>query len=128
MTTIKAVGCIRVSSEEQPKDGEGLYRREAMIRAEAGRQRWDWVALFRDEGISGGKPANKRPGFAARIARVRARAVGVVVVADLSRLSRSQKNTLIFLKGVCGPAQALLFTLDQGVVENRPPAARWTCR
>jgi DNA invertase Pin-like site-specific DNA recombinase len=117
--TIKAVGYVRVSTEEQAKDGESLRRQEAMIRAEAERQGWELVALFRDEGISGGKPANKRPGFAALVSLVRAKAVGLVIVADLSRLSRSQKDTLIFLEDVCGPVRARLFTLDKGFVENQ---------
>ena len=114
----KAIGYVRVSTEEQAKDGESLRRQEALIRAEAERQGWDLLAVLRDEGISGGKPASKRPGFAALSAMVQAKAAGVVIVADLSRLSRSQKDTLIFLEDVCGPAKARLFTVDKGHVEN----------
>jgi len=115
----KAIGYVRVSTEEQAKDGESLQRQEAMIRAEAERQGWELLAVLRDEGISGGKPASKRPGFAALAAMIQAKAAGVVIVADLSRLSRSQKDTLIFLDDVCGPAKARLYTLDKGFVENK---------
>jgi DNA invertase Pin-like site-specific DNA recombinase len=90
-----------------------------MIRAEAERQGWELLAVLRDEGISGSKSTNKRPGFAALTAMVEAKAADVVIVADLSRLSRSQKDTLIFLEDVCGPAKARLFTLDKGHVENK---------
>jgi DNA invertase Pin-like site-specific DNA recombinase len=117
--TSKAIGYVRVSTEEQAKDGESLQRQEALIRAEAERQGWELGALLRDEGISGGKSASKRPGFAALTALVEAKAADVVIVADLSRLSRSQKDTLIFLEDVCGPAKARLYTLDKGFVENK---------
>ena len=120
MTRVRAVGYVRVSTEEQAKDGESLQRQEALIRAEAERQGWELVAMLRDEGISGGKPANKRPGFAALVAMVQAKAVEVVIVADLSRLSRSQKDTLVFLEDVCGPAKARLYPLDKAAfVENK---------
>lgn len=115
----KAIGYLRVSTEEQAKDGESLRRQEAMIRVEADRQGWELLAVLRDEGISGSKPAGKRPGFAALVAMVKAKAAEVVIVADLSRLSRSQKDTLIFLEDVCGPAKARLYTLDKGHVENK---------
>jgi len=116
----KAVGYVRVSSAEQAKDGESLQRQEALIRAEAERQGWELVAVLRDEGISGGKPASKRPGFAALVAMVQAKAVSVVIVADLSRLSRSQKDTLVFLEDICGPARARLYPLDKAAfVENK---------
>ena len=115
----KAIGYVRVSTEEQAKDGESLRRQDALIRAEAERQGWELLAVLRDEGISGSKSTNKRPGFAALTAMVEAKAAEVVIVADLSRLSRSQKDTLIFLEDVCGPAKARLFTLDKGHVENQ---------
>ena len=63
--TPKAIGYIRVSTEEQAKDGESLQRQEALIQAEAAKQNWELIAVLRDEGVSGGKPASKRPGFAA---------------------------------------------------------------
>ena len=115
----KAIGYVRVSTEEQVKDGESLRRQEALIREEVQRQGWDLVAVLRDEGISGSKSTSKRPGFAALTAMVEAKSAEVVIVADLSRLSRSQKDTLIFLEDVCGPAKARLYTLDKGHVENQ---------
>jgi len=114
----KAIGYVRVSSAEQAADGESLHRQEAMIRAEAERQGWELLAVLRDEGISGGKPASKRPGFAALAGMVQGKVASVVIVADLSRLSRSQKDTLIFLEDICGPAKVQLYTLDKGHVEN----------
>ncbi|MEI7526942.1 MAG: recombinase family protein, partial [Mariniphaga sp.] len=103
----------------QVKDGESLRRQEALIREEADRQGWELLAVLRDEGISGSKSTSKRPGFAALTAMVAAKSAEVVIVADLSRLSRSQKDTLIFLEDVCGPAKVRLFTLDKGHVENQ---------
>lgn len=116
---MKAIGYIRVSTEEQSRDGQSLDRQEALIRAEALKQHWELPSILRDEGISGSKPASKRPGFAALTQAVLSHTAEIVVVSDLSRLSRSQKDTLIFLEDVCLPSHARLYALDKGFIENK---------
>jgi DNA invertase Pin-like site-specific DNA recombinase len=115
---MKAIGYIRVSTEEQARDGQSLERQQALIRAESDRQHWELTSILRDEGVSGGKPAAKRPGFSALTDAIRTRAAEVVVVSDISRLSRSQKDTLIFIEDVCLPSHAHLYAIDKGFIEN----------
>ena len=52
---------VRVSTEEQAKDGESLHRQEALIRAEAERQGWELVAVLRDEGSAAASPPASGP-------------------------------------------------------------------
>lgn len=85
------VGYVRVSTEEQAREGVSLAAQDEGIRK--------WHALhgerralirFRDEGISGSRM--DRPGLEAALAECREG--GVLVVYSLSRLARSTQGTL----------------------------------
>lgn len=91
MTTAAVVGYVRVSTEEQAREGVSLAAQEQQIRR--------WHALHgegrtllvrRDEGLSGSRM--DRPGLEAAMAECRAG--GVLVVYSLSRLARSTRGTL----------------------------------
>lgn len=58
-----AVIYIRVSSEDQADSGLGLQAQDDACRAFAGRNGWPILATYRDEGVSGSKPLDKRPGL-----------------------------------------------------------------
>jgi DNA invertase Pin-like site-specific DNA recombinase len=49
---------LRVSTDEQTKDNQ-----ERALREVAARSGHEFVAVYRDEGISGAKGRDKRPGF-----------------------------------------------------------------
>lgn len=85
------VGYVRVSTEEQAREGVSLAAQEAKIRAwhelnGEGRE----LVLFRDEGISGARA--DRAGLAGALGACRRG--GVLVAYSLSRLSRSTRHTL----------------------------------
>ena len=83
---MKAIGYIRVSTEEQAREGISLDAQEAKIKAWAAFNECEAVTIYRDEGISGKKAAN-RPGLQSAL-----QAAGkdcALVVLSLSRLSRS---------------------------------------
>lgn len=63
----KAVVYIRVSTEEQAISGLSLVAQEAACRAFAERSGWPVSAVFSDEGVSGSKPWDRRPGLAGAI-------------------------------------------------------------
>jgi len=63
-TNQRAIGYIRVSSDEQVREGLSLEAQEKKIRAYCELKDLDLVAIFKDEGISGFKPLEKRPGGA----------------------------------------------------------------
>ena len=50
---MKAIGYVRVSTEEQAKEGINLDSQEAKIKAYCDSQDWDLVKLFSDKGSSG---------------------------------------------------------------------------
>jgi DNA invertase Pin-like site-specific DNA recombinase len=88
----KAVGYVRVSTEGQATQGVSMEAQEAKIRAWAAANDHDLVAIRVDEGISGGKVAN-RPALQEAISEA-CRQRAALVVYSLSRLARSTRDAL----------------------------------
>lgn len=87
------VAYVRVSTDEQAASGAGLEAQRIAIEAEAARRGWTVVEVFADEGISGGKGAEHRPGLAAAIEAVESGRVAGLLAAKLDRVSRSVLDT-----------------------------------
>lgn len=88
---MKAIGYIRVSTEDQVREGISLDHQEDKIRAYASLNDLDLMEILRDEGISG-KDLNRK-GMARLLEMVEKGKVGNIIVYDLSRLSRSIPDT-----------------------------------
>lgn len=86
-----AIIYLRVSTAGQAESGAGIEAQESACRAHAARLGLPIRAVYRDEGISGKKGSDKRPGLAATIDHVRSHPGTVVIVYSLSRLARSQR-------------------------------------
>jgi DNA invertase Pin-like site-specific DNA recombinase len=86
--SLRAVGYVRVSTEEQALSGAGLEAQRAAIEAEVDRRGWELVSVFEDAGISG-KSLTGRPGLTSAIGWVERDDAHAIVVAKLDRLSRS---------------------------------------
>src|ERR1700730_12641693 len=84
----KALGYMRVSSEEQADHGLGLESQRQRIKAYCDMKGLDLVTIFEDPAVSGGRPLGTRPSGARLLAEAR-RTKPVVVVAKLDRLFRS---------------------------------------
>jgi site-specific DNA recombinase len=84
----KAIGYIRVSSEEQADHGLGLESQRQRIKAYCELKGLDLATIYEDPAVSGGKPLGTRPSGARLLAEAR-RSKPVVVVAKLDRLFRS---------------------------------------
>jgi|WetSurMetagenome_2_1015567.scaffolds.fasta_scaffold495460_1 DNA invertase Pin-like site-specific DNA recombinase len=80
-----AIGYVRVSTEEQSLGPEA--QRTAIERWAAARGA-RLAAVFEDFGISGGAPAEKRPGLLAAIAALREHGAGLLVAAKRDRIAR----------------------------------------
>lgn len=95
----KAIGYIRVSTEQQADEGVSLDAQKAKIAAwcVANDYQLDEASLFIDAGISG-KTMNKRPGLAKALAAVKKS--DALVVYSLSRLARSTKDTLVIAEQI----------------------------
>jgi len=86
MEQVRALGYIRVSTDEQVGSGLGLDAQRRTLRAEAKRRGWR-LELVVEEGRSA-RDLN-RPALQAALERLERRQADVLVVAKLDRLSRS---------------------------------------
>lgn len=86
----RAVGYVRVSTEEQAREGLSLAAQESRIRAFCEAKGWELVRIYRDEGYSGKNL--DRPGIQALIRDLKADGIDVVVVLKLDRLTRSVRD------------------------------------
>ena len=89
---MKAIGYVRVSTEEQT-NGVSLEEQEAKIRAWCTLHDAELVAIYRDEGISGYKGRDSRPGLDMALKQV-CKVKGSLVVYSLSRLARNTRETI----------------------------------
>jgi DNA invertase Pin-like site-specific DNA recombinase len=112
---VRVVGYVRVSTDRQAEDGQGLPVQEKAIRAWCRTNRHRLVALYRDEGVSGAKPVAERPGLLAALAAVKDGQACALVVPKLDRLARSlgvQEAAL----GMVWRSGGRVFSLDHGEI------------
>ena len=86
----KAVGYIRVSTEEQAKEGISLDNQAASITAYCKAKEWDLTEIITDEGLSA--KDLKREGVQKLIAMVKAKKFDMLIVYRLDRLTRSIRD------------------------------------
>ena len=89
---------IRVSTQEQAKEGYSIGEQEERLKNYSKAMLWDIYKIYADPGYSGGD--TNRPGLKDLIRDVENGKVDKVVVYKLDRLSRSQKDTLILIEDV----------------------------
>lgn len=93
---------IRVSTEEQAKEGFSLGAQEERLRAYAKSQDWTVLQVYTDDGYSGA--SLERPALKRLLRDVREKLLDVVLVYRLDRLSRRQKDVLYLLEDVFEPS------------------------
>jgi DNA invertase Pin-like site-specific DNA recombinase len=103
-----AVGYVRVSTEEQSL---GPDAQRAAIKRWAESRGILVAVVFEDHGISGGAPAEKRPGLLAALDAIRVHGAGLLVAAKRDRIAR---DTVIaaMVEQAAGRAGAALTTAD----------------
>jgi site-specific DNA recombinase len=94
----RVIAYTRVSTLGQAEDGESLDRQAARIRAYCEAKGLPEPEIISDEGLSGFK--SNRDGFQKLVALCESKQVRAVIVYDLSRLSRSVRDTLEFIEDV----------------------------
>jgi len=97
---VKIVGYIRVSTSEQVNEGMSLEAQEAKISAWADANGAEVVEIVREEGVSGSKLLQDRPGGkkVARLLEARRPGVDAVVVVRMDRLGRDAAEQIDLLK------------------------------
>jgi DNA invertase Pin-like site-specific DNA recombinase len=105
---------LRVSTTEQTTDNQ---RRE--LEAVAERHGWNVVACYTDEGLSGAKGRDKRPGLDALMKAVTRRDVDMVAAWSVDRLGRSLTGLLDILQEMRSK-NVDLFLHQQGLDTSTP--------
>lgn len=82
----RAILYLRVSTDEQRESGLGLTAQAASCRQAADRAGLSIIATFADEGVSGSKPPEKRPGLSAALSTLKRG--DVLLIARRDRLHR----------------------------------------
>ncbi len=103
-------------------DGQTTENQVRELRLVADRHGWDVVATHTDDGVSGAKGRDKRPGFAALHMSIVRREVDVVAAWSVDRQGRSLQNLIGFL-GELHAKDVDLYLHVQGV-DNATPAGR----
>jgi len=94
---MKAIGYVRVSTQEQTESGLSLDSQRRKIEAFCEAKDWRLTEIVSDPGLSGGNM--QRPGLQDVLRKVKKREVDVVVVLKLDRLTRSVKDLCTLLEG-----------------------------
>ena len=95
---LKVALYIRVSTQEQAKEGYSIGEQETRLKKYAEAMNWEIYKIYVDPGYSGGDI--NRPGLTNMIKDVEDGLVDKVVVYKLDRLSRSQLDTLYLIEKV----------------------------
>lgn len=108
---------LRVSTGDQTIETQRLAMIEALTR-----RGWQIVEEFTDEGISGAKGRDKRPGFDRLLKAVTRRKIDVVAAWSVDRLGRSLQDLVGFL-GELNAVGCDLY-LERQAVDTTTPAGR----
>jgi DNA invertase Pin-like site-specific DNA recombinase len=105
---------LRVSTGEQT-----IANQERALAEVAERHQWNVVAVFKDEGVSGAKGRDARPGFDRLCKAVTRRQVDMVAAWSVDRLGRSLQHLVTFL-GELQASGCDLYLHQQGLDTSTP--------
>ena len=108
---------LRVSTDEQTTENQERALREAAARAGH-----EIVAVYRDEGISGSKGRDKRPGFDAMHKDASRRKFDIVMAWSVDRLGRSLQDLIGFLSEL--HSLGIDLALHQQGIDTTTPAGK----
>lgn len=114
---LRAVGYVRVSTDEQEGSGLGLEAQRAAIGGEVARRGWNLVDVFTD--TASGRSLSRRPGLEAALAMLESGGALALVVSKLDRLSRSTKDFAVLMERAQKRGWAPV-VLDLGVDATTP--------
>lgn len=109
---------VRVSSS----DGQTVENQLRQLHEVADRSGWIVTAVFRDDGISGAKGRDRRPGLDAMLKAVTRREVDLVAAWSVDRLGRSLPDLLHLLGEL--QARGVDLFLHQQAIDTSTPSGR----
>lgn len=108
---------VRVSTDQQTTENQLLVLNEV-----AQRSGWTVVHIFADEGISGSKGRDQRPGFNALHKAIARRDIDIVAAWSVDRLGRSLPDLVGFLSDI--QARGCDLYLHQQAIDTSTPSGR----
>lgn len=108
---------LRVSTDQQTTENQRLVLMEV-----AQRLGWTIVQVFEDQGISGAKGRDQRPGFDGLIKAITRGEVQIVAAWSVDRLGRSLPDLVAFLSDI--QAKGCDLYLHQQAVDTSTPSGR----
>jgi DNA invertase Pin-like site-specific DNA recombinase len=115
---VKKVGIyVRVST-----DGQNTKNQENELRASAERHGWTVAAVYRDQGISGAKSRDQRPGLDKLLQAVARKEIDMVAAWSVDRLGRSLQDLVGLLQEL--HAKGVDLFLHQQGLDTSTPSGR----
>lgn len=108
---------VRVSTDQQTVENQILALTEV-----AQRSGWTVVQTFSDEGVSGAKGRDKRPGYDNLLKAVAKREVDIIAAWSVDRLGRSLNDLVAFLTDI--QAKNCDLYLHQQAIDTSTPSGR----
>jgi len=113
-----AVGYVRVSTDEQARDGVSLEAQHARIRAYAEAKELKLSEILSDQGYSGKNL--KRPALQELLTRCERREVGAVIVLKLDRLTRQTRHLLSMVDDIFLAKDIELHSVSESLDTSTP--------
>ena len=110
---MKAIGYVRVSTEDQVREGVSLSAQREQVRSYCKARRWELVEVFGDEGISG--KSMGRPGLLGALAALDEHRAEVLIVTKLDRLSRKVRDILGLVEDTFADNGATLVSIAENI-------------
>lgn len=109
---MKIIGYLRVSTDQQVESGLGLEAQESACKEYAKRMGLEIAQFFRDEGLSGSLPVEKRDGLKEALNNLKR--TDVLVIAKRDRLSRDLDEIGIITKAIKGKGAKIISAAGEG--------------
>ena len=120
----RALGYLRVSTDEQVASGHGLDTQEKAVRAFAESQAYELIDVLTDAGVSGATKPTERPAFS-RVAELAATgAFDVLLVAKIDRLSRDIRHALTTVSDLAEQHEVAFRSVTESVIDTSNPMGR----
>ncbi len=113
----RAAFYLRVSQDSQTTENQLRILQEV-----AERSGWTVVEVFEDQGISGAKGRDKRPGYDALLKAISRREIDIAAAWSVDRLGRSLQDLVGFLADI--QAKGCDLYLHQQAVDTSTPSGR----
>jgi DNA invertase Pin-like site-specific DNA recombinase len=120
MTTMRAVGYVRVSTEEQRREGYSLGEQRELIERHAAGQGWALGKVYEDGGWSGRR--SDRPAYRELLDAAAAGEMDVLVVWRLDRLGRDLRER-VTAEAALAEAGVRIVSLTDAEIDEADPAA-----